>query len=148
MFKISKFVIFFFLKMRLDKAFRSTLQNYFIIKVRKLEKLDSYEKLLLFPSFSFLNNITDSATVCITLPSSQRSPWQFEDCRSSPRHWIFAEKARFSWLQALLRCLKQSWLQDDQGLQRDHIPARAEKWSKTRLKMRWKQTVNKVVHIE
>ena len=68
-----------------------------------------------------------------SIPSSQRSPWQFEDCRSSPRHWIFAEKARVSWLQALRRCRWQSWLQADQGLHRDQVPARGAVKSKVTL---------------
>ena len=68
------------------------------------------------------------------LPSLQRSPWQFEDSRSSPRHkTCVTELETRVWrlLQALLRCWRQSWLQEDQGLQRDHVPcsgAEAEKW--------------------
>ena len=42
--------------------------------------------------------------------------------RSSPGQIVSRESV--SALQVRLRCLTQSWLQPDQGLQVDHIPSR------------------------
>ena len=55
----------------------------------------------------------------------QKSPEQVDTSRSSPGQ--IASNENESVLQVRLRCLTQSWLHPDHGLQADHFPSKTVK---------------------